>query len=67
METKREVLRRVHQAIRLGGALFLAGAETTWQLSESFQRVLFERHAYYRAGHDTRRQPMIPLTESDLA
>lgn len=46
--TKREILARIHRALRPSGALFLGGAETTLQLSESFERVPFERHSYYR-------------------
>ena len=45
---KRDILARAHGSLRPGGALFLGGAETTLQLSESFERMPFERHSYYR-------------------
>ena len=47
--TKKRLLERVRLLVGPGGALFLGGAETTLQLSNGFERVAFERHAWYRA------------------
>lgn len=53
LETKREVLQRLKRVLRTEAVLFLGGAETTLQLSDSFHRVPFDRHAYYRVGEFT--------------
>jgi chemotaxis protein methyltransferase CheR len=47
-ETKKQVLASVHHILRPDGYLFLGGAETTMNLDERFERVQFERTAYYR-------------------
>jgi chemotaxis protein methyltransferase CheR len=48
VETKADILARVHQRMRPDGYLFLGGAETTMGLSDAFERVPFDKTAYYR-------------------
>ncbi len=46
--TKADILARIHRRMRPDGYLFLGGAETTLGLSDSFERIPFEKTAYYR-------------------
>ena len=46
--TKMDVLRRVSQVLRPGGYLFLGGAETTYGIDESFERVYAGKTVFYR-------------------
>jgi chemotaxis protein methyltransferase CheR len=48
--TKVEVLRRVAQVLRPGGYLFLGGAETTYGINDSFERVYSGKTVFYRLG-----------------
>lgn len=48
VETKADILARVHHRMRPDGYLFLGGAETTLGLSDDFERIPFEKTAYYR-------------------
>jgi chemotaxis protein methyltransferase CheR len=48
VETKADILARVHRRMRRDGYLFLGGAETTLGLTDSFERIPFETTAYYR-------------------
>ncbi|HLH08791.1 MAG TPA: protein-glutamate O-methyltransferase CheR [Terriglobales bacterium] len=48
VQTKADILARVHRRLRPDGYLFLGGAETTMGLSDAFERVPFEKTAYYR-------------------
>ncbi len=53
LATKQEVLRRVRQALRPGGYLFLGAAETTMGIDDAWERIPVGRGAVYR--HDARR------------
>jgi chemotaxis protein methyltransferase CheR len=46
--TRREILARVRRVLRPDGYLFLGGAETTLNIDDSFERVQFQKTAYYR-------------------
>ncbi|MDO8106096.1 protein-glutamate O-methyltransferase CheR [Isoptericola sp. b441] len=48
LATKRDVLRRVSQAIRPGGYLLLGAAETTIGIDDGWERVSHERGSVYR-------------------
>jgi chemotaxis protein methyltransferase CheR len=48
VETKKRVLSSAFNVLRPGGYLFLGGAETTMNLDERFERIQFERTAFYR-------------------
>jgi chemotaxis protein methyltransferase CheR len=52
--TKIEVLQRVAQVLRPGGYLFLGGAETTYGLNESFERVHPGKTVWYQLGQGKR-------------
>lgn len=47
-DTKREILRKVRQAMSPQSVLFLGAAETTMGLDTAFERVEFERSVFYR-------------------
>lgn len=47
-ETKRAILRRVHQHLRPDGYLLLGGAENTLSLDKAFERIPFEGTSLYR-------------------
>ena len=49
VETKKTILRKARQLLKQDGVLFLGGAETTFNLDDSFERVQFERTICYRA------------------
>lgn len=52
---KRAVLTQVERVLATGGVLFLGGAETTYGLDDSWQRVQVGRTSFYRpAGPDGR-------------
>jgi chemotaxis protein methyltransferase CheR len=48
VETKKKILRKARQQLRQDGLLFLGGAETTFNLDDSFERVQFDRTICYR-------------------
>jgi chemotaxis protein methyltransferase CheR len=48
VETKKAILRRLAQVLRPDGYLVLGGAETTFSLDESYQRVETLKGGYYR-------------------
>jgi len=48
LETKKKILSKVRQLLRPDGYLFLGGAETTFNLDDSFERVQFDRTICYR-------------------
>jgi len=48
VETKKKLLRKARQLLRQDGLLFLGGAETTFNLDDSFERVQFDRTICYR-------------------
>lgn len=48
VKTKADILERVHRHMRSDGFLFLGGAEATMGLTDLFERVPFEKTAYYR-------------------
>jgi chemotaxis protein methyltransferase CheR len=48
LPTKRDVLRRVRQAIRPGGYLLLGAAETTIGIDDGWERVSHDRGSVYR-------------------
>lgn len=48
VETKKKILCNVRQLLRPDGFLFLGGAETTFSLDDSFERVQFDRTICYR-------------------
>jgi len=49
VETKKKILRKARQLLKQDGLLFLGGAETTFNLDDSFERVRFDRTICYRA------------------
>lgn len=50
LATKREVLRRISQAMRPGSYLFLGAAETTIGIDDSWDRISHGRGSVYRLG-----------------
>jgi len=48
MDTKKEILAKVRRALKPDGYFFMGGAETTFNLDDSFERVQFERATCYR-------------------
>ncbi len=50
LPTKRDVLRRVRQAIRPGGYLLLGAAETTIGIDDGWERVSHDRGSVYRTA-----------------
>ncbi len=48
VETKREIFARVRRILKPDGYFFLGGAETTFSIDDSFERVQFERATCYR-------------------
>jgi len=48
VETKKAILGRMRRALRSDGYLFLGGAETTFNLDNNFERIQYEKTAYYR-------------------
>jgi chemotaxis protein methyltransferase CheR len=49
IDTKKTILGKVRRLLRPGGYLFLGGAETTLNLDDSFERVVFDKATCYRA------------------
>jgi len=47
-DTKKEILGKVRRVLKPDGYFFLGGAETTFNLDDSFERLQFERATYYR-------------------
>jgi chemotaxis protein methyltransferase CheR len=50
VQTKVDVLQRISGVLRPGGYLFLGGAETTYGLTESFERVQVGKTVCYQLG-----------------
>jgi chemotaxis protein methyltransferase CheR len=48
VQTKKEILAKVRRILRPDGYFFLGGAETTFSIDDSFERVQFERATCYR-------------------
>jgi len=48
VEMKKKILRKARQLLKQDGLLFLGGAETTFNLDDSFERVQFDRTICYR-------------------
>jgi chemotaxis protein methyltransferase CheR len=48
VETKRTILAKLQRVLRPGGYLLLGGAETTFNLDETFERVAMEKTSCYR-------------------
>ena len=48
LEVRRQILRRVREALRPDGYLFLGSAETTMNLDDGYERVAFQKSFYYR-------------------
>ncbi len=49
VETKKEILAKIHRVLKPDGYLFLGGAETTFSIDDSFERLQLERATCYRA------------------
>lgn len=47
-DTKKRIFSRIHRLLRPGGYLLLGGAETTFNLSDQFERVPLEQTVCYR-------------------
>ncbi len=50
--TKKTILHKIRQILRPDGYLFLGGAETTFNLDDSFERLAFDRSGCYQLGKD---------------
>jgi chemotaxis protein methyltransferase CheR len=48
VETKKAILSRVRRVLKPDGYFFLGGAETTFSIDDSYERVQFERATCYR-------------------
>jgi chemotaxis protein methyltransferase CheR len=48
IETKKEILAKVRKVLKPDGYFFLGGAETTFSIDDSYERVQFERSTCYR-------------------
>lgn len=48
IETKKEILAKVRKVLRPDGYFFLGGAETTFSIDDSYERVQFDRATCYR-------------------
>jgi chemotaxis protein methyltransferase CheR len=48
VDTKKRILEKVRRVLRPDGYLFLGGAETTFNLDDSFERIEFERGGCYQ-------------------
>ena len=48
LDTKKQILGKVRQVLRPDGYFFLGGAETTFNLDDSFERLQLERATCYR-------------------
>jgi chemotaxis protein methyltransferase CheR len=49
VDTKKEILSRVHRTLKPDGYLFLGAAETTLNLDDSFERVVYDKAWCYRS------------------
>jgi chemotaxis protein methyltransferase CheR len=50
VETKKRILSKVRHLLKPDGFMFLGGAETTFNLDDTFERVQFDRTICYRVG-----------------
>ncbi len=50
VETKKNILERIHRTLRPGGYLLLGGSETTINLTDAFEQVRLGRAVVYRAA-----------------
>jgi chemotaxis protein methyltransferase CheR len=48
--TKQQILSRISRSLRPKGYMLLGGAETTWSLDDSFERIASEHCSLYRQG-----------------
>ena len=48
VETKKTILGKIRRMLRPNGYLFLGGAESTMNLDEDFERVVFDKATCYR-------------------
>lgn len=48
VETKKAILGKIRRLLRPGGYLFLGGAETTFNIDDAFERVMFDKTTCYR-------------------
>ncbi len=51
IETKRNILQKIHRHLRPDGCLLLGATESTLHIEQSYEVVHLERTAYYRARH----------------
>ena len=47
-ETKKQIFARIRRILRPGGLLLLGGAETTLNIDDNFDRVVFDKTTFYR-------------------
>jgi chemotaxis protein methyltransferase CheR len=50
LQTKKYIMARLRKVLKPGGCVFLGGAETTFNIDESFERVQVSKSAYYQAA-----------------
>jgi chemotaxis protein methyltransferase CheR len=50
VSTKQQILSRISRSLRPRGYMILGGAETTWNLDDSFERIASEHCTLYRRG-----------------
>ena len=48
VESKKAILAKIRRLLRPGGYLFLGGAETTFNVDDAFERVMFDKTTCYR-------------------
>jgi chemotaxis protein methyltransferase CheR len=48
VETKKAILAKIRRLLRPGGYLLLGGAETTFNVDDAFERVVFDKTTFYR-------------------
>jgi chemotaxis protein methyltransferase CheR len=48
VETKKSILAKIRRLLRPGGYLLLGGAETTFNVDDAFERVVFDKSTFYR-------------------
>lgn len=53
VETKKKILNRLCQILAPGGVLFLGGAESTLNLTNSFERFVSQQATFYRKAGET--------------
>jgi chemotaxis protein methyltransferase CheR len=48
IDTKKTILGKIRKLLRPGGYLFLGGAETTFNIDDAYERVMFDKTTVYR-------------------